>query len=112
MIESEKVDGKRRYHPIGDEPDALALAMDADTPAAILETLRQEPKTVSAIADAVDRAPSTVTHHLDSLEEDGLVVREREGEAVVNELAPGVTERMSGLDAPPDGSASEETAES
>lgn len=112
LIESEKVDGKRRYYPIGAEPDALALAMDEETPAAILETLRQEPKTVSAIADVVDRAPSTVTHHLDSLEADDLVVREREGEAVVNRLAPGVDEEMGVLDAPSDGLASEEAARS
>ncbi|APW96310.1 transcriptional regulator [Halobiforma lacisalsi AJ5] len=34
--------------------------------------------------------PSTVSHHLSSLEEDGLVVRERDGPAIVNRVAPEV----------------------
>lgn len=42
----------------------------------------------SELATELDRDPSTVTHHLSTLEDDGLVIRDREGRSVVNELTP------------------------
>lgn len=92
LVASEKIRGKRRYYPVGAEPDALGVALDEDTPGALLEALAEGPDTVSELADAVDRHPSTVTHHLDRLAEEGLVERERDGEAVVNRLTPGVAQ--------------------
>jgi DNA-binding transcriptional ArsR family regulator len=55
----------------------------------VLVTLAKEgDASVSTIADALDRDPSTVSHHLSRLEEDGLVERERDGRSKVNRLAP------------------------
>ncbi|PSP92335.1 hypothetical protein BRC84_06270 [Halobacteriales archaeon QS_1_68_44] len=49
---------------------------------------RHEPASVTAVAEATDRAPSTVSHHLSALEERGYVERERAGEAVMTTLSP------------------------
>jgi DNA-binding transcriptional ArsR family regulator len=56
---------------------------------------RFEPATVGAIAEELDKSPSTVTHHLQRLEEDGVVVRERDGRSVKNSLAPAAREALS-----------------
>ncbi|MFC7077102.1 winged helix-turn-helix transcriptional regulator [Haloarcula halophila] len=84
-----KIRGKRRYFP-GDEPtDELAAALADDATETVLRALATVgPASVSALADELDRDPSTVTHHLDRLQESGLVERERDGRAVVNALAP------------------------
>ena len=84
-----KIRGKRRYFP-GDEPaDELAAAMADDATESVLQALATVgPASVSALADELDRDPSTVTHHLDRLQESGLVERERDGRSVVNSLAP------------------------
>ncbi|MFC6974192.1 helix-turn-helix domain-containing protein [Halomicroarcula sp. GCM10025709] len=84
-----KIRGKRRYFP-GDEPtDELAAALADDATESVLRALATVgPASVSALADELDRDPSTVTHHLDRLQESGLVERERDGRAVVNSLAP------------------------
>lgn len=99
LIASEKQHGKRRYYPIGAKPDALTVAMSEETPSDIIEALAGQPDTVSGLAEKVNRHPSTVTHHLDRLEEEGIVNRERDGEAVVNRLTPGV-EKVVGDDVP------------
>lgn len=86
-----KIRGKRRYFPGNEPADELAAALTEDGPADVLRALAREgPSSVSALADAVDRDPSTVTHHLTRLEESGLVERERAGQAVENRLAPAV----------------------
>ncbi|WP_324759102.1 winged helix-turn-helix transcriptional regulator [Haloarcula montana] len=84
-----KIRGKRRYFS-GDEPtDKLAAALADDATETVLRALATVgPASVSALADELDRDPSTVTHHLDRLQESGLVERERDGRAVVNSLAP------------------------
>jgi DNA-binding transcriptional ArsR family regulator len=56
----------------------------------VLEALAESADSVSGLADRIDRDPSTVSHHLSRLEDDGLIHREREGQAVTNRLAPGV----------------------
>jgi DNA-binding transcriptional ArsR family regulator len=89
LIEGAKLRGKRRYYPVGETPDALDAAMSQDGPRQVLVTLAKEgDASVSTIADALDRDPSTVSHHLSRLEEDGLVERERDGRSKVNRLAP------------------------
>jgi DNA-binding transcriptional ArsR family regulator len=69
----------------GDEP------LEHDTRSALYDHLRAEPGTyLSGLAERLGRDPSTVSHHLSRLADDGLVRRERDGRAVVTRLAPGV----------------------
>ncbi|WP_252700919.1 metalloregulator ArsR/SmtB family transcription factor [Natronosalvus vescus] len=92
IVTSIKVDGKRRYFPIDADDVELHAALAEPTRRRLLEelaTLGQAPN--GQLADALDRDPSTISHHLSKLEESGLVVREREGRSVVNELSPAAT---------------------
>ncbi|WP_318568334.1 winged helix-turn-helix transcriptional regulator [Salinigranum marinum] len=90
LVTSAKVGGKRRYYPIGTSPDALDIALESASTRTILEELTASSDTVSGLADRIDRDPSTVSHHLSRLNDDGLVERERDGQAVINRLTPGV----------------------
>ncbi len=89
LVTSEKRRGRRHFFPVGSAPDTLELAMSSASTRAILEALAESADTVSSLAERVDRDPSTVTYHLSRLEDDGLVDRERQGQAVVNRLTPG-----------------------
>jgi DNA-binding transcriptional ArsR family regulator len=85
LVEPRKHRGKRRLYPVSlNEGDPELAAAIADSAAAdVLSAVeRLEPATLSAVAEAVDCAPSTVAYHLDRLEEDGLLSRERDGGAV------------------------------
>jgi len=90
LVSAEQIRGKRRYFPGYADPDALGPALDDEAVAAVLEAVADEPDSVSGIADRLDRDPSTVTHHLQRLEDEELVERERDGRAVVNRLADDV----------------------
>ena len=82
--------GKRRYFP-ADDGRELAAAMADDAAATVPETLAYTgPATVSTLAEELGRDPSTVTHHLKGLDEDGPVARERDGRAVTNSFDPAV----------------------
>jgi DNA-binding transcriptional ArsR family regulator len=88
VLERREVWGKPRVFPAGTDEVERAAAMQAEATRAVLDTLRWiEPASGTAIADELERDVSTISHHLDRLEEAGLVVREREGRAVVNRLA-------------------------
>lgn len=88
LVVSEEVRGRRRYVPVGTEWAELEAALHDETTARIVETLASDgPDSVSGLADRLDRDPSTISHHLDRLAEDGIVERERDGRAVVNTLA-------------------------
>jgi len=91
--------GKRRCFPPDVEAEALAVALAEPAPAAVLWSLvRGGPATVRELAARLDRSESTVSYHLDRLETDGLVERERRGQAVVSEATAAVTaavERLS-----------------
>ena len=63
---------------------------------------RHEPASVTAVAEATDRAPSTVSHHLSALEKRGYVERERTGEAVVAVLSPATRRAMTDGPVPAD----------
>ena len=88
LVTSEEIRGRRRYVPVGTEWAELEAALHDETTARIVESLAEEgPDSVSGLADRLDRDPSTITHHLDRLAEDGIVERERDGRAVVNKLS-------------------------
>ena len=88
LVTSEEIRGRRRYVPVGTEWAELEAALHDETTARIVESLAEKgPDSVSGLADRLDRDPSTITHHLDRLAEDGIVERERDGRAVVNKLA-------------------------
>ena len=88
LVETAVVAGTLRVAPA--EADAeLAATLGADSTGSVLRAVaRREPASVTTVAEATGRAPSTVSHHLSTLEERGLVERERAGEAVVTTLSP------------------------
>lgn len=86
-----KLRGKRRYFPPDVEAEALVAALADDATGAVLRSLvRQGPASVSRLAERLERDPSTVSHHLDRLADDGLVDREREERAVISTATPAV----------------------
>lgn len=85
LVRGVKLNGKRRFFPPDVEAEALVAALAEDATATVLRSLvREGPGSVSELADRLDRDPSTVSHHLDRLADDGLVERERQGPAVVS----------------------------
>ncbi|ELZ17957.1 MarR family transcriptional regulator [Haloterrigena salina JCM 13891] len=113
LVAATKVNGKRRYF-LADEAavapgDGGPTVEDAELHAAlaepakraVLETLADLGSAPNGrLADELERDPSTVSHHLSALEADGLVVREKEGRSVVNELAPTVEAALSETERP------------
>lgn len=86
MVTAIKHNGKRRY---------FLEATDAELRAALAEPAKRDVLEALAdlgqahngrLADELERDPSTVSHHLAALEEDGLVVREKEDRSIVNQL--------------------------
>lgn len=87
LVEETKIRGKRRLYVADTRDIELAAALNDKATAAVLDSLsRLGPSSVTEIADDLDRHPSTVTHHLQRLAADDLVVRERRGRVVINEL--------------------------
>lgn len=98
LIAAARVRGRRRFYPAHTEDVELAAAMNDEATAPIVDALaRLGAVTVSDLADEDGRDASTVTHHLQRLENDGLVEREREGRAIVNRLAAEVREALAPL---------------
>lgn len=94
LVESVEFAGALRFAPASVDTQ-LAAALSADPTATVLGAVAEkEPASVTEIAEATDRAPSTVSHHLSSLEEAGIVDRQRTGEAVHTTLAPDTREMM------------------
>jgi DNA-binding transcriptional ArsR family regulator len=60
---------------------------DEATANVIAALSRLGPVSVSDLADNLDRDPSTVTHHLQRLADNDIVVRERDGRTVMNRLS-------------------------
>lgn len=88
LVTTEKHGGRRRVYPVDVEQPALRAALAEGATAGILDALRTSgPVRVAELARAVERDPSTVSHHLGRLAEDGLVERERDGRAVTVRLA-------------------------
>ncbi len=102
LVFRSKMRGKRRYFPAGAEPSKLDAALDDVGAAAVLRALADHgPDSVSGLAEKLDRDVSTVSHHLQQLEGDGLVTREQDGPAVMNRLSPTVRERLAPSEADP-----------
>jgi len=94
LVVSERIRGQRRYFLKNESDPALVAALDDTATEPILRTLAQSgPASVSDLAEDLGRDPSTISHHVSRLEEDGLVERERDGQSVQNSLAP-VAERV------------------
>jgi predicted transcriptional regulator len=88
LLTGAKVRGKRRFCPTHSADIELAAALNDESTAVVLNALsRLGGSSVSELADELGRDPSTVTHHLQRLEEDDIVVRQREGRAVINRLS-------------------------
>ncbi|WP_265111934.1 winged helix-turn-helix transcriptional regulator [Halosolutus halophilus] len=109
LVTTAKVNGKRRYYvdcetsaaaqrnDFAVEDVELHAALDEPAKREVLETLAELGRAHNGrLADAIDRDPSTVSHHLSSLAEDDLVVRERDGRSIANELAPKVEAVLAG----------------
>ncbi|WP_436927584.1 winged helix-turn-helix transcriptional regulator [Halosimplex amylolyticum] len=94
LIVGERIRGQRRYFPSNESEPVLVAALDDSATEPILRTLaRSGAASVSDLADALGRDPSTISHHVSRLEDDGLVERERDRRSVQNSLAP-VAERV------------------
>jgi DNA-binding transcriptional ArsR family regulator len=91
LVMSVKVHGKRRFYPAYSEQVELTAALNDEATANVIDALsRLGSASVSELAEDLDRDPSTVTHHLQRLADDGIVVRERDGRTVMNRLSSNV----------------------
>lgn len=92
-----KVRGKRRYYPEGTDGVAFAAALRDEARAACLDAVRgMGGATVTLLADELGLDPGTVSYHLGRLEEDELVVRERDGGDVVTRLSAAASDGFDG----------------
>ncbi|PSQ14599.1 hypothetical protein BRD02_08520 [Halobacteriales archaeon QS_8_69_73] len=108
LVSGAKLRGKRRFYPAYAEGIELAAALNDESTASIIDALaRLGAASVSDLATDLGRDPSTISHHLQRLEEDDIIAREREGRAVMNKLSP---EARTALD-PEQTPKPEETAE-
>jgi len=97
LVSQETIRGHRRYFPAGTDWAELEAARNDDATAAILAALQRDgPDSVSGLAETLDRDPSTVSHHLDRLADDGVIERERDGRAVLNRLTTRAQQALSG----------------
>lgn len=83
VVDSETLQGKHRYGPAGADLAIAAAYRDAPARETLDAVDRFEPVTVTGLANELGLAPSTVSHHLDRLEEAGLVERDRDGARVL-----------------------------
>lgn len=87
LVKDRKISGKRRFVALGTEAsETIAAAHDTATARVLRVLARRGPSSVSALAEYLDRDPSTVTYHLKRLESASLVDRHRDGRSVTNEL--------------------------
>jgi DNA-binding transcriptional ArsR family regulator len=88
LVSGAKLRGKRRFYPAYAEGIELAAALNDESTASIIDALaRLGAASVSDLADDLGRDPSTISHHLQRLEGDDIITRERQGRAVVNRLS-------------------------
>lgn len=89
-LASQHVLGRRRVFPawMDSPPGVVAAMQDAGSRQVVLTLARIEPATVSGLADELGKAPSTVSYHLDRLENADVVARERDGSRILSRLTP------------------------
>jgi DNA-binding transcriptional ArsR family regulator len=96
FVDAVEASGALRFAPADADLDVVA-ELDADGTGSVLRAVAEhEPVSVTALAEATDRAPSTVSHHLSGLEARGLVERERVGESVATTLSPTARSTLGG----------------
>ncbi len=88
LVAGETICGKHRYAPAGHDLSTAAALYDEPAREVLDGVARYEPVSVSGLAAAVDRAPSTVSHHLDRLSDAGLLERVRADGQVEVRLLP------------------------
>lgn len=89
LIFGEKIHGKQRYFPRGSDEVELSAVLEDDVRESVLEAIgRSEPVSGSDLATVLDRAPSTVSYHLNRLADAGAVEREYDDGEVLNRLSP------------------------
>jgi predicted transcriptional regulator len=94
LIFGERIRGQRRYFLGTESEPELVAALDDTATEPILRALAASgPASVTELAEELGRDPSTISHHVSRLEDDGLVERERDGQSVQNSLVP-VAERV------------------
>lgn len=101
LVRSALIRGKRHcYLPGTDRWVAtLEAALDDDSTAPFIGAIaRLEPASVTKLAEAVDVAPSTASHHLERLANEDLVERERTGQSVVTRLDADVRAYLDEID--------------
>lgn len=89
--------GATRLYPADVEESTFELhaALRDDSRSSVLRAIEgADPATPTSIAEQIDRAPSTVSHHLSLLENADLVERERSGQSVHVSLAPEVSDHI------------------
>lgn len=89
--------GRHCYAPSTIDLEAAAAVRDEPVRTVADAVHRQGPTTISDLAEAVERAPSTVSHHAARLVEVGLVERQRENGRVLLRMPPESRERMESL---------------
>lgn len=90
LVTGTKLWGNHRLVPasMSDQEITLAAALRDDPSSSLLtELAAAEPTTLSELAERADRAPSTVSHHVDRLEAAELIERQRTGQSVELRLA-------------------------
>jgi DNA-binding transcriptional ArsR family regulator len=88
LVTGAKLHGKRRFYPAYAEGIELSAALNDESTASIIRAIaRVGAASVSDLADELGRDPSTISHHLQRLDDDGVITRERDGRAVVNKLS-------------------------
>lgn len=88
IIAGDTIRGKHRYALPQDDLAVAAAVHDRPTRAVLEAVASHDRVGVSDLADAVGRAPSTVSHHIDQLVDVGLVGRERVDGRVLVRLRP------------------------
>ena len=96
-VEAETIWGRRWVSvPTVERTDlVLTAALNEEALTSVFEVLTDlGPASVSELAATLDRAPSTVSHHLQRLASEGLVERKRDGSAVRTSLTDEIKERL------------------
>lgn len=99
LLDGAKVRGRRRFVPRTNEDVELLAAFEEEATRDVIDALfEHEPASGTTLAEALDRDPSTVSHHLSRLSDAGLVEREQDGPALRNSLSADVRAALSDVE--------------